>query len=142
MEDKPVGEVIAATTQVKEVLMKTQCRFPRRESTQQWNIQKMHGVFMMGTTQQLQHGNGQGSGGCHIERMHKVFLTVLGRRTQMRPCNFASQVAVRQCENYILDQCISTLNSHLMDLGEEDLTSIDNNTDTHLENAVSRPFNY
>ena len=53
MEDKPVREVIAATTRAKEVLTKTQRIFPRRESTQQWNIQKVHGAFMMGTTQQL-----------------------------------------------------------------------------------------
>ena len=51
MEDKPVEEVIAVTTRAKEVLMKTQCRFSQRESTQQWDIQEMHGAFMMRTTQ-------------------------------------------------------------------------------------------
>ena len=53
MEDKPVREVIAATTREKEVLMKTQRQFPHREITQTWVIHKMHRAFMMGTSQQL-----------------------------------------------------------------------------------------
>ena len=68
--------------------------------------------------------------------MHKFILTVFGRRTQMRTCNFALQVAQCQYENYILGQCISTLDAHLLDLDEEDPTSINKNANGHLENVA------
>ena len=53
MEGKLVGEVIADTTWVKAILMKTQRRFPCQETKKKWDIQEMHRVFMMKTTHQL-----------------------------------------------------------------------------------------
>ena len=40
----------------------------------------------------------------------------------------------RQYEFFILEQFIDTLDGHLMDLGEEDSSSFDNNTGIRLEN--------
>ena len=78
MEDKPVGEVLKSAKRAGEVLTMTTRRFPRRESTLQWDLQKSHGTFKMGTTQQIQHGNGQGWDSKHGERMHKWFFYANG----------------------------------------------------------------
>ena len=80
MEDKPVGEVLESAKRAGEVLTMTTRRFPRRESTLQWDLQKSHGTFKMGTTQQIRHGNGQGWNSKHGERMHKCFFTQMGRQ--------------------------------------------------------------
>ena len=69
-----------------------------------------------------------------MERLHNFFLVQLRRHTQMRTSNFALQVAQRQYEFFILEQFIDTLDGHLMDLGEEDSSSFDNNTGIRLEN--------
>ena len=78
MEEKPVGEVMAAEKRVGEVLGLNKQRFPRRDATRQWDLKKMHGTFKMATSQQLRHGNGQGWDSSHTERMHQYFLRGLG----------------------------------------------------------------
>ena len=95
MEDKRVGEVLAAAKRAGKVLTMTTKRFPRCSSTLQWDLQKTHGAFKMGTTQQIRHGNGQGWDSEHGERMHQWFFTRMGRQTQRRTCNFAILVAQR-----------------------------------------------
>ena len=60
MEDKPVGEVLESAKRAGEALKMTTRRFPRRESTLQWDLQKSHGMIKMETTQQIRHGIGQG----------------------------------------------------------------------------------
>ena len=40
MEEKPVGEVMAANERVAEVLSMDPKRFPRRVNSQQWNLKK------------------------------------------------------------------------------------------------------
>ena len=53
MEEKPVGEVMAANERVAHVLGLNPKRFPRRDNTLQWNLKKMHGTWKMATIQQL-----------------------------------------------------------------------------------------
>ena len=59
MENKPVREVLESAKRAGEVLKSTTRRFPRRKNTLQWDLQKSHGTFKMGTTQQIRHGNGR-----------------------------------------------------------------------------------
>ena len=88
MEEKPVGEVMAAEKRVGEVLGLNKQRFPRRDASRQWDLKKMHGTFKMATSQQLCHRNGQGWDTSHTERMYQYFFTRLGRWTQCRLGSF------------------------------------------------------
>ena len=119
MEDKLVGEVLAAADRAGEVLEMTTRRFPRRDSTKQWNLQKVHGTFKMGTTQQIRHGNGQCWDSEHGERMHQYFFTQIGHQTQRRLRNFTIQVAFRYYENFTIDFRINSSRDSLVDLGKE-----------------------
>ena len=92
-EANAVGEVMALEERIGQVLTKIKQKFPRREGTKQWNLQKNHGAFKMGTSQMCQHGNGDGWDSSYGERMHGFFLTKVGHNTQRMFENFASQLA-------------------------------------------------
>ena len=84
---------MASAKRIGEVLTKLKLRFPRREGTNQWNLQQMHGAFKMGTLQIYCHGNGDGWGSLHGEKMHQFVFTRLGHNTQRRYKNFATKLA-------------------------------------------------
>ena len=72
-DQNPAGEILASETRIREVLTKLTRRFPRREGTDGWNLQKLHGAFKMGTQQMHRHGNADCWNSSHGERMHQFF---------------------------------------------------------------------
>ena len=54
----PVGEVMASEQKAKEVLGTQKKQLPRREGTQQWNLQNMRGAFKMAKIQPCRVGSG------------------------------------------------------------------------------------
>ena len=124
-EENAVGEIIASGDRISKALTKVKRRFPRREGTQGYDLQKMLGAYKMGTIQMCKHGNASGWDSSYGERMHKFFFTSLGHNTQRRHALFATQLANRRWENFTIDTAVNHSNGHLMDMEDSDNESCD-----------------
>ena len=119
-EENSAGEVIASSTYTANVLTRIKNRFPRRQGTHQWDLQKMHGAFKMGYIQIPKHGNGSCWDSSHGERMHQIFFTRLGYNTQRRFELFATELAERRYEDMTLQTATNHMRDKLMGPGNHD----------------------
>ena len=73
---------MATEQKVKDVLGTLKKIFPKRDGTQQWDFQKMHGAFKIVKVQPYCLGRGDRTNSSHGKHMHQWFLTKLGCQTK------------------------------------------------------------
>ena len=95
---------MASEEKVKEVLGTLKKRFPRREGTQQFNLQKMHGAFKMAKIHPCCLGSSDETNSSYGKRMHHFFTTMVGYQTQQKTHDFAQQVATCYYDVFAIDK--------------------------------------
>ena len=125
---------MSAESHIAKTLNKVIDRFPRRAGTDGWDLQKMHGAFVMGHEQLIRHGNADCWNSSYGERMHQSFFTRLGRQTQRRFSSLAAQVGDRRAEAYTTERAVNDMHHFLMPHQGDDLEDdVDDESSIGLE---------
>lgn len=100
-DSNTIAEVERATDLVAELINRIKISFPRTAGNQ-WNIPKMHSLSKM-IHYMLQFGKAKNFSGQTGERVLKSIVKDHAQRTQRRVNTFASQVANREFEAFVLE---------------------------------------
>ena len=115
-DSNATGEVIKCRPRAAEVLQYVQIYYPCREGTDEWNIPKMCGAYLMAVDQIVRHGCGNGTDTQDSRRMHHEFIEKIARNTQRRASTFGEQLAQRRHKNFTIEKTVEENVDVLMSL--------------------------
>ncbi len=117
------NEVRCAHEEIAKELQSLQQFFPRKDTTNGYNLPKMHGMMKMQEYTKL-FGSGINFYGGPGESAHKQFIQIPGQRTQRRVSEFAQQTALQYhnmlVSSYAAEECTFEMNNRKQYGGDDD----------------------